>query len=197
MEEFFQKIKDKFEKSNISTINIIPKIKLADISSKLSPAFNDPKYLPFYYKLGSELAPSNVLQIGSSLGLIAAVFTKSCKTVEDWFIVDNKKRNLNIVDCNVKLNYNLKTNYIFLDNQKLEDQTFKKFDLLLITEDFEAKDLKKFLFYFWDFLNFDSFLVVDFLFKEDKKNIFLDFCSVKNRSGFFLDTRYKIGIIKK
>ena len=90
-----------------------------------------------------------------------------------------------------------KTNYIFLDNQKLEDQTFKKFDLLLITEDFEAKDLKKFLFYFWDFLNFDSFLVVDFLFKEDKKNIFLDFCSVKNRSGFFLDTRYKIGIIKK
>ena len=93
MEEFFQKIKDKFEKSNISTINIIPKIKLADISSKLSPAFNDPKYLPFYYKLGSELAPSNVLQIGSSLGLIAAVFTKSCKTVEDWFIVDNKKRN--------------------------------------------------------------------------------------------------------
>jgi len=36
MEEFFQKIKDKFEKSNISTINIIPKIKLANVSSKLS-----------------------------------------------------------------------------------------------------------------------------------------------------------------
>lgn len=143
------------------------------------------------------MTPLNVLQVGSSLGLIAAVFTKSCKTVEEWFIVDNKKRNLNIVDCNLKLNYNLKTNYIFLDDKKVEDQKFKKFDLLLITEDFETKDLKKFLFHFWDFLNFDSFLVVDFLFKEDKKNIFLEFCSIKNRTAFFLDTRYKIGIIKK
>lgn len=199
MDISFEALKNKFENQDIATEVILPNVKLLDQYSKQSPAFNDPKYIPFYYRLGYEISPIIVTQIGSNLGLIASSFLKSCKTVIEWTFIDQNKKINNIIKSNVYLSHNCKLSFIYLENRDIDDKKINQNynNMVLITEDFLDTDFQKYLEYSWKILNNDGFLVVDYLCVKQKKEKFLEFCSIKNREPTLFNTRYKVGIVIK
>jgi predicted O-methyltransferase YrrM len=199
MDQILDIVASKFENRDIATDVILPNIKLLDTSSRQSPAFNDPKYLPFYYRLGCEIKPKKVLQFGSKIGLISAAFLKGCRTVDEWFFIDENKTYLNIIESNLKLNGCNKIKFRFLDKNPIEnEEKFELYaDIALIAEEYDSKKLMTYMNFAWNSLKSDCLLVVDYIQKSDSHDAFMSFCEIKNRTPVFFKTRYKVGILTK
>lgn len=191
-----QSVEEKFEKHSISTDVVLPGVKLLDHTSRFSPGFTDTKYLPFYYRLGCELNPNNVIQVGSNLGLVGAAFLRGCKTVHEWVVFDTFVNSSNIVISNLNLFGNLKVSYHLFDlsyRSKLQES----FDLAFLSQFFGPKETDIFLDFLWSQLKSEGFLVVDYVEHDYVKESFFNFCKIKNREPFLFKTRYGVGIIKR
>jgi hypothetical protein len=199
MDQTLDIVANKFENRDIATDVILPNIKLLDTSSRQSPAFNDPRYLPFYYRLGCEIKPKKVLQFGSKIGLVSAAFLKGCKTVDEWFFIDENKTYLNIIESNLKLNGCNKIEFRFLDKNPIEnEEKFELYaDIALIAEEYDSKRLMTYMNFAWNSLKLDGLLVVDYIQKIDSHDAFMSFCEIKNRIPVFFKTRYKVGVLTK
>jgi hypothetical protein len=192
-------VESKFYKRDISVDVIMPHVKMLDSSSKDSPAFLDPKYLPFYYRLGCEIKSRDIIQIGSNLGLIGAAFMKGCKTVNNWQIIDSKKTFINIVESNLKLNGNPKVTFRYLDENPidLDEKVELLADVAFISEPQEEKNLMKYMDFLWNRLKSNGLLVVDHFDTPVINKYFLSFCSIKNKEPILFKTRYGVGILIK
>ena len=199
MDQILDIVANKFENRDIATDVILPNVKLLDTSSRQSPAFNDPRYLPFYYRLGCEIKPKKVLQFGSKIGLVSAAFLKGCKTVDEWFFIDENKTYLNIIESNLKLNGCNKIEFRFLDKNPIEnEEKFELYaDIALIAEEYDSKRLMTYMNFAWNSLKLDGLLVVDYIQKIDLHDAFMSFCEIKNRTPVFFKTRYKVGVLTK
>jgi hypothetical protein len=199
MDQTLDIVANKFENRDIATDVILPNIKLLDTSSRQSPAFNDPRYLPFYYRLGCEIKPKKILQFGSKIGLVSAAFLKGCKTVDEWFFIDENKTYLNIIESNLKLNGCNKIEFRFLDKNPIEnEEKFELYaDIALIAEEYDSKRLMTYMNFAWNSLKSDGLLVVDYIQKIDSHDAFMSFCEIKNRTPVFFKTRYKVGVLTK
>lgn len=176
--------------------------KLYSESSRDSILYKDNRYLPFYYHLGKQLQPKEVVQIGPVLGLVGACFLRSCQTVEHWLAIGNGEKHCGAI---IKDNLVLHTkyqgtwghiNYMGLIPEMLEPQIESdiKYDLGFLTESFDEGRYRKYLDFLWTHLASEGLLVADYI---SSNSVFHDFCRVKNREPMIFDTRYGVGIVQR
>jgi hypothetical protein len=184
----YQALSDQVEKAAISSDILLSGTKLFDESDRQSPAYKDPRFLPFYYHLGKQVHPDSVVQIGSKLGLTGVCFLQSCHTVRRWLVLDDKFYSL------ARSNMRLHMGGILCRNTLSEINTSRpQFDLALLTERI-GDDYSVHLEFLWNSLLPEGLLVADYI-NED--NAFHDFCRVKNREPVVFKTRYGVGIIQR
>jgi len=63
---------------------------LIDNNSKKAAAYNDSRYIPFYYYLGKNIQPKTFVEIGFGIGLCSGTFFKSCSSVETFIAFQQK-----------------------------------------------------------------------------------------------------------
>lgn len=190
MNDPLEKLKYNFENKSISTEVILSKIKLLNSNFRNHPSFNDNKYFPFYYRLGCEIDPTSVCQIGPVFGLIGAAFLKGCKSVNEWVIFDKKS---SIVFSNIKGSMELDVEFCDLHQNNYKDNYFK-FGMISDNLSGSSRTLDC-MYFIWDKVCKNSYILVDYI--CDQKDDFYKFCSIKNREPVFFNTRYGVGIIKK
>lgn len=167
--------------------------KLLDVSSRETPEFKDRRNFPFYYYLGTQIAPKRVLQIGPQLGLIGACFLQGCKTVQEWMYMvplgsGKSPRNSNIAK------YLGKNPSVGLFGSSLKEDPF---DLAILSQKYEPEEFLKHLEYLWFALVSEGLLVVDYIDEDDLKPVFERFCRGKNREAKLFNTRYGVGILTR
>jgi len=172
--------------------------KFLNSQSRESPELTDPSNLPFYYYLGLQCRPSNVIQVGPRLGLPALCFLQGCRSVKEWVVLDwGAGTYARTIMCNVQQKllgqYNYWVGDIDLLRSKIGD---KRWDLSLVTEQCET-DLNIYLGDLWKNLENGGLLVVDYLSVDSVNKAFHEFCRVKNREPIIFETRNRIGIVKK
>lgn len=175
--------------------------KLLDSASKDSPAFNDPRYFPFYYHLGKHVEVKRVAQIGPVLGLPGACFLQGRRGVEEWYAMlpSGSTQPATIIVANLKRYMSGLVNVYCvpaasLDNDSKPDRPY---DLALLTEKFEPEVTAKYLNYLWNGLSSEGLLVVDYIHDDAVKGTFDDFCRVKNRKPDVFKTRYGVGVLTR
>ncbi len=183
-----------FENKSISTDVLLSGVKVLDATSKSSPAFNDPRYLPFYCRLGCVFKPKQVIQIGPKLGLVGASFLKGCRTTEKWTVIGDNQSVSSIVASNLKLDRELNIEFWQLnDFLKVKDILLK--DMALLSEPYDK--IFDHLEFLWSQLRPEGLLVIDYIQNDVINEAFLSFCRVKNREPKLFNTRYGVGIIKR
>jgi hypothetical protein len=175
-------------------------------SSRESPEYQDSRYLPFYYHLGKQVAPRRVVEIGPKLGLPAACFLQSCKSVEMWFALGNPvAEQSRISKSNISLHLDLtEDDYSTVTVMGLMKELMQKelpdvewpIDLALVTEDFGG-DVKIYMEFLWKYLESEGLLVCDYIDSDAQGEAFMDFCKTKNRTPVGIQTRYGVGIIER
>lgn len=171
--------------------------KLLDSSSRLSPAFKDPRYFPFYFHLGTQITPKRVVQFGSKLGLIGACFMQGCKTVEHWMAVDpsEPKPPHQIIQSNLSKYCKGEAKALELDGFLLG--TERNIDLGLVTEKYPKEKFVEHLEFLWEHLQPEGLLVADYIDDDAVRDSFEGFCRVKNRKPDVFKTRYGVGILTR
>jgi len=193
------------KKGVISARVLLNSFSFIDEDSRKTGAYDDPRYMPFFYHLGKYISPKNVLEIGFNLGLFAGCLFKSCKTCE-YFLgfreADNDEYfSTRIALKNVKKSFKNKTDVYVGD---IHDEDFqiklshKKWDLVFIDEEISYDLFMMHLDTVWKCVSFDGLVVVD---KLDSipaaRRALVDFCKKNNKSPIFFNTRYGVGIINK
>lgn len=193
-------LQHKLDYNLIETSILLGAVKLLDSSSKDTPAFNDLRYFPFYYHLGTQIKPKIIYQIGAKLGLIGACFMQGCKTVEEWHSMENFTEltlPASIIESNLKKFSSGKVEFHGFNDNSLTQGIVDCIDLGLLTEKYSKEKTKLYLEFFWKYLNPEGLLVVDYIDDDDVNESFHDFCRVKNREPHVFKTRYGIGIITR
>lgn len=188
-------IVEKSFQRDISTEIILPNIKVLNSSSKQSPEFLDPKYLPFYYRLGKELNCKSAIQIGSKLGLVASSFLKGCKSIESWCFFDEIKPPINIIESNLKINGCYDCFFNFPIDLNMDTKIL--YDIAFLSQPYDSNKSLLYMKFLWEKIKSNSFFIVDYIFEKNIGEAFQDFCAIKNRTPRIIKTRYGIGIISK
>lgn len=172
--------------------------------SRLTGAYGDPKYIPFYYYLGKCVSPESVIEIGFRLGLCSGAFFKSCKTCKHFLSFQEKSNNFyspRLAKANVRDNYKGKMDFY---TGKVTDENFlnklaeRKWGLVIINEEIVYDDHLDYLDYVWPNLNIGGHIVMDFVKSHGPaKRAFYSFCSTKKLEYAIFDTRYGVGIVEK
>lgn len=189
-------LKSKITNSFMRSETLLGMVKILDRSSRETPAYNDPKYLPFYYHLGTQCTPKRVIQVGSKLGLIGACFSQGCKTIERWLAIDEYSDNPphNIILSNLRMYSEANIAYRLFDNGLFVDNDA---DLCLLTEKYSLAATERYIELLWKSLRSEGLLVVDYIHDEATKKSFTEFCKVRNREPVLFDTRYGLGVVNK
>ena len=198
----FNTLSSKLDKPTISTDILLGRVKLLDSSSRDTAAFNDNRYLPFYYHLGKEIDQSvKVIQIGAKLGLIGACFMQGCKHAVDWWAIEEEVLETsipkNIIKSNLKMFCQGQSD-LFVPWNSMDISLMSievNYEIAFLSESYNSELMKKYLEILWDHLISGGLLVVDYIQNEANMEIFKGFCRVKNREPHILDTRYGVGIL--
>lgn len=172
--------------------------------SRKTPAYQDPRYVPFYYWLGTKINPKSMIEIGFRLGLFSACFLKSCKSVERFFAFQEQSSEFYSPKLGVS---NVKDNFKGIFDFYLGKTTDDKFcnyiessswDLVLINEESSYDKHRDYLDLVWNKLNPDALIIMDYVNKHlPSKEAYFDFCKSKNRQPMLISTRYGVGILQK
>lgn len=171
----------KLDNAYISSDQLLWSVKLANNSSKSTAAFQDYRYLPFYYYLGQFVSPIRVVQIGCDGGLSGVAFLQSCKTVQEWCLIEADAISLKNLHQFCKDGVTSKASGLF--------------DLALLpakSSDFMASVEKA-----WKLLSPQGLLVVDYINVDSNNQKFHEFARVKNREAVIFSTRYGVGILER
>lgn len=203
-QDIILKIKEDFNKSLISTKNIIPDFSFIDKNSINSIVFNDNRQYPFYYHFGKHFKSKSMVDVGVGLGINSCCYLKSSNDCE-FVGFRNKKEGefypLNIAYKNIK-RY-LKKDFVLYNGHIYDDPflayvNLKKYDFILVSDKLTYYDGMEVLEFFWDKMIDHGIILVDYINdKESNKEFFNNFAKVKQRETLHFDTRYGIGIIEK
>lgn len=191
-------------KKRISPHLLLNRMRFSDDNIKNSFYYNEPTYIPFYYWLGTILKPKTLLEIGFKVGLVTSVFLKSCKTVVSFLAVQEPKGvyySPRLGISNVRDHYRKKLE-IYTGNVEDEFLVSKmkclNLDLAIINEE---TSYDRYIGYFelvWGQLAVDGYMVVDCLSRyKSLAAAVKDFCISKNVEATYINTTYKVSIIRK
>ena len=192
-------LKNKLSSSVINSSILLSKSKIFNSYFKETSEYKDNFYFPFYYHLGFQTNPKKVCQIGSKLGLIGACFLQSNKNVEDWIIMDEIEEavnsSINLIKSNIKTHSKVNVDCININNSLKNIDMF--FDMCMLTDNFSEEKTKIYLEFLWSHLNKEGLLVIDYIQNGFMKDLFEEFCQIKNRIPVYFKTRYGIGIVTR
>lgn len=195
---------ERLDRSHLNTQHLLGRCRLIDEGSRDTPAFTDPRYLPFYYHLGEAVPATSLVEIGFRLGLPSACFLQGCRGVEAFFGFREDQGEFyspRLAVGNVKDHFRGKiatahgatTDPAFLDNLG-----GRRWDVVLIDEETEYDKHRTYLDLAWAALASGGLLVVDYLNRhEPSRRAFREFCATHGRPPAVLPTRYGVGIIQR
>lgn len=192
------------KKQAVSPKIFMSRFRVISEASRQTSAYEDPRYIPFYYHLGKYVKPKNMMEIGFRLGLLTATFLKSCK--ETSYVLAFQPRidefySFKLGETNVRDSYKgeLETYYGDFYDKELEKKIDKrKFDLVIINDETKYDMQLAYLESMWSKMNLGGFIVVEYYnFHKPSKDALDTFCKVKNREIIMFSTRYGAGIIQK
>ncbi len=194
-------LEEKLDKGLSSRV-FLDKMRLLDEDSRLTAAYNDPRYIPFYYFLGTFIKPKKMIEIGFRLGLSSGNFLKSCKTVERFVGFQEKTKEYyspRLGRANVKDNYKKKLD-IYIGSVydfELDKLLSGSWDLVIINEEVGYDKYKEYLEFAWAKLGLDGLIVMEYVNNKVAGEAYEDFCKGKNRDKSVVNTRYGTGLIIK
>jgi hypothetical protein len=204
MTELVVKINKILRKPVIPSEIILSKFKLLDVNSAKSFTYNDPTYYPFFYYLGREIKPKNVLEIGLSLGLSTGSFFTSCKSVENFLAFQTYKDDDLSYKVGVKnVRKKFKKNFKFFlgnfsDDEFLNLMKDNVWDLILFNEELSYDQYMARLDRLWQNLALDGMLILDKInYLKSAKTAYCDFCKIKNRDAEIFKSKFGSGLIIK
>lgn len=189
---------------NLSPRIFLDSMRVIDEESRKTAAYNDPRYIPFYYWLGTLVNPKSVIEIGIRLGLCSGNFFKGCKTAERFFAfqeISSEFYSPRIGRRNVKDHFKGRFDVhvgLFTDEPVDMILSANGWDLAIINEEVGYDKHRSYLEVIWSKLNTDGLIIMDYVSRhKPAKEAFLDFCKYVNREPVVVNTRYGIGIIRK
>ena len=204
LSELRVQLENKLKTSSLSARTFLDRFRLIDESSRNTAAYNDPKYAPFYYHLGSLIQPKNMVEIGFQLGLLSGCFLKSCKTVDNFAAFQESSDNFystRIGRSNIRSLYKGKFNAHvgkFYDPEWFELFNSSKWDVIFLNEEMEYAQHMDRMESIWSQVAFNGLIVMDYInFHKPAQQAFLNFCKTKGRVPISIDTRYGVGVIVK
>lgn len=205
LEEMVSLLGEKLEKQLMSPKILLGHCRLIDESSRLTSAYTDPFYLPFYYHLGNIIQPKTVVEFGFRLGLAASCFFRSCKSVETFLAVqepaDSTFYSPRLAKANVRDHY--KSNLIvhaglITETKFLNSFETLRWDLAIIDDEVGYDRCMAYLDALWARVSVDGLIVVDHLSRNEAgRKALMDFARSNNREPALLKTRYGVGIIQR
>lgn len=203
LQDLEKKLNFELSRQLVSTNVLLSRLSLLNEGSRLTPAYQDPRYIPFYYYLGKYITPKNLLEIGANLGFFSSAFLKSCKTVENILIFEKKQEVSDpprFAIKNIKMVYKKQLDWHYgkiLDVELQEKLAKQKYDLCFFNEkSLNYDEYRIFLDIIWERISEDGLLVFDFA-NDKGKVAYEDFCKTKNRDFIILKTRYGTGLMRK
>lgn len=188
-------------KKSISCKALVSKF---NISENNLYTLTDPKYLPFYYYLGKHLTPMSILEIGVNSGLCSSLFFISCKTNKLYLGLQEIQFNhLNrIARQNIRLNYRKRGDIYsgnFFDDWFLNQVKNNIWDLILINDlSLPYDKCMNQLQVIWEQMNENSVIIIDKInYNKVIRDVYNNFCTVKNRNKLIFKTKYGTGLIRK
>ena len=167
-------------------------------STKLSPSFRDKRNYPFYYFLGKNINPENVLMVGTCGGYKSGFLCYSSTTIKNIYIYDfyNNKSLMRLTRNNLGKFRNIKKQ--FLNEQNKDFYLKSDFFDLMVFDDIKTIEKKENLYFFYDLLKNNGYMVFDKVF--DNKEIVdyvINFANKRNIVFEKFQTRNQTLIIKK
>jgi hypothetical protein len=201
--ELKKALEEKLDKQLTSRV-FLDRMRVLDEDSRKSAAYNDPKYIPFYYWLGSMIQPNSLVELGFRLGLFSANFLRGCKSVEKFLGYQEKTAEFyspKLGRANVKDHYKGPAD-IYVGS--INDEAFEKllgatkWQCAIINEEVGYDRHREFLDVLWSKLDVDALIVMDYVNRhKPATEAYMDFCRIKNREPVTINTRYGVGLIKR
>lgn len=197
-------INNKLKSQTVPSSVILSRFMMLDESSRNSYTYTDPKYIPFYYYLGSQIQPKNFCEFGFKLGLCSGVFFLGCHSVENFLAfqhVSNEYYSSRLGVRNIKQFYKKSFQ---LHVGEISDSNFQdKFhahdwDLISINDQVSYDQHMAYLNLSWEKLNEGGMIIMDYInsHKAAAKS-YNDFCKLVRREPIFFKSKYKVGLIQK
>ncbi len=201
--ELKKELEEKLNKLLPSKV-FLDRMRVIDEESRRTAAYNDPKYVPVYYWLGTFLQPKSLIEIGFRLGLFSATFLRACKTVERFLAFQEKTSEFyspKLGKGNVKDHYKGPID-IYIGN--INDAAFEakmneaEWDVAIVNEEVGYDKHREYLDVLWSKLHLDGLIVMDYVTRHKPAGeAYFDFCKAKNRNPTVIETRYGVGLIRK
>lgn len=203
LEQVASAIQDKLDK-NLPAYGFQRRLRLLDEVSRKTAAYSDPTYLPAYYWLGRHLRARRVLEIGFRLGLCSRTYFSARPGTEEFLAFQQKGTEFyspKLGTSNVRDYYQGPMHVHVGDWGDDEWQAVlagRRFDLVLVNEEFGYDKLKLCLDQTWPQVAEGGAVVVDYLNRGGANGeAFDDFARSKSRKGFRLRTRYGLGLVER
>ena len=202
----YAKLQEDLDKALIGPHQLLSGTKVLAESSRESPEYQDRRNLPFWFHLGKQVSVSEVLQIGAMIGLPAACFLQSCKSVSNWGVVQSFTQNVredgtnNVMSSNIKLHSpEIEVAYHPRRFVMQGKGAIGSCGLAILTEECGSSRYSPtdFLTLLWDCLKPEGLLVCDYINSNAQGEAFREFAGVKNREPVIFKTRYGVGIIER
>lgn len=166
--------------------------------TKNLPSFKDKRNYPFYYFLGKELNPENVLMVGNCGGYKSGFICYSSEKIKNIYIYDvyEKKSLMRIARNNLGKFMHVKKHFLTCENK--DDFLKNDFFDLIVFDDVSFIENKEKLCFFYDICKKDGFLVFDKIFDNQKhENYLVNFANKRNTSIEKFQTRNQTVIISR
>lgn len=196
-------LEEKLDK-NLSARVFLDRMRVLDEDSRQTAAYNDPKYVPFYYWLGTFIQPTSLIEVGFRLGLFSATFLRACKTVEKVLVFQEQTSDFyspKLGKANVRDHYKgpLDIHVGSINDVAFEQKiTEIQWGLAIINEEVGYDKHREYLDALWSNLQLDGIIVMDYVTRHKPAGeAYFDFCKGKNREPVVVATRYGTGLIKR
>ena len=207
IQELKVKLEKQLNQQLVSARTLLGRMRVIEERSRQTFAYNDDRYIPFYYHLGKHIGPKSFLKIGFHLGLLSSCFLKSCRTVET-FLGFQEKEDEEYFSPRVGI-ANVKDAYpnprfidvhvgAFLDDKFTQVMNKTNWDLVVFNEETTGDKLRLHMDLVWPHVDEGGLIVVDYVNNHKPTGeTYRDFCKIQNREPTVVNTRYGVGLIER
>lgn len=203
LQELQEQLHTDLDKGIVSSTVLLDRFSFIDDKSKITGAYSDPRYIPFYYYLGKKLSVKSLIHAGFGLGLVSGAFLMGCHTVEHFLAFQDSFGEFYFPRLGIK---NIKSKYkghfdCYTGKQGSEDLSnllkAREWDISLVTDVMSYDQHRQCLDIVWENLKHHGLLVVDHISHEPNSKAFEDFCKIVNREPIKIKTRYGVSILER
>jgi len=203
LQELGEKLTSEFEKGGLSPRVFLDRLAVLEEASRKTAAYQDPRYVPFYYHLSKFIKPQNFIEIGFGLGFSSSCFFAGCDSVKKFLAFETQTEEFyspRLALANIKRFYQGEVDFyrgLFTDGDFIEKLSQTEWDLLFLNDEMSLDNYRNQLDLLWDHTKLDGLIVVNYTHNSPADEAFNTFCKIVNRKPVFFKTRYGTGIVQK